>query len=180
MNPIIRKRSLVFGLLCLFVLFVLALTFYLAQRASPYQAVHRADGTTIELLGYSYGRQHELRMRQSTTGIEGFLSLLHPAPILKAARTEQNALVVWLRVPHQLDLHPGNFPPFVVVPSDGGSSVYPVDTGRSLEINFTTGRQYSSMVSMSQNVISTQWDENIGLVLPAYPRSKSRFRLEVM
>lgn len=172
-----RRRIGIFVSLLLGLLIVWRV-FMLLMPPPEHQKVRLADGTVVELLGYSFGKKHELRERPPTVGLRSLLSLLHPAPVIRAADTDRDVLLLWVRVPHKNEQWPGDFSPYTAVAKDANGGYYPMGTSELAPVSYRIGNPYGTY-TFGTGGKAIVGEEIMALPVLCYPQRDARFAVEL-
>ena len=142
-----------------------------------HQTVMLATGEVVELLGYSYGTRHELRLPINQPGWRGFLWRFNP-PVARAVTTSSNVMVLWVRMPDSIALKDWQGQGRSVAIARGPKGeLYSSNALYTGQVTTVVGNSYGT-ASIRNNGMVTP--ENIeAFVVPCFPRRLKTFDVEI-
>ena len=175
-----RRISLPLGLI--FGLLAVWRGVVLLTPPSDHQTVRLADGAVVELLGYSFGKKHELRPRKPILTLHDLLIFRQTPPILRAAETDREVLLLWVRIPHRLILHPDNSPPFPAYAKGANGYTYPSNLVTYTGVKYSVGDPYNTIHVVGGGGTAPRDVEEEILAIPVScsPQRESRFTVALV
>ncbi|MCW3053700.1 MAG: hypothetical protein JWN14_2870, partial [Chthonomonadales bacterium] len=183
MRPTSRKRYRLIGAALLLIFGFLAAwrAFVLLTPPPEHQTVRLEDGRVVEMLGYSFGKKHELRVRKPVANLRDLLTILRPAPLIRSADTDRDTLLLWVRIPSKIGTwsQPGSAYQAYARGADG--YIYPSSTVNYVPVKYRVGNPYHTFQAVRGvgGSINLYPEEVLAIPLTCYPQRESHFTVDL-
>jgi hypothetical protein len=106
-------------------------------------------------------------------------ALFRPSPIVRVAETDRPVLLLWVRVPHRLNLHPGYGDGFLATAE--GTNGYRYYSSEWVQVKYLVGNPYNTITygTGARGIPVAQEEEILALPVACYPQRESRFAVDL-
>jgi len=156
--------------------------FVLLTPPPEHQTVRLEDGRVVEMLGYSFGKKHELRVRKPVQNLGDFLALFRQAPLIRAVDTDRDALLLWVRIPSQIQTtRVPSTDTYLAYAKGANGYSYPSSMVNYVPVKYHVGIPFNTfqMLRLSGGGFKLQQEEVVAIPLTCYPQRESRFTVDL-